>query len=169
MFLMFLYFCFRQKIEGGRCRGWRGRGRAGRSQRWGLPGGEDEAQEASKVSWAIITKSIWMGSGCSRVVEDTPCYREVMGLNPTGCLAFFCSLSYQLCILNAGPFRLVISVRAVFRVTNKWPHIVRSAKQTSCTSLTKCGINWRLAALQQHCYYTVLLNGSWECSVYQLM
>ena len=35
------------------------------------------------------------GSGCSTAVERMSCNREVVGLNPTGCWAFFPSLSSQ--------------------------------------------------------------------------
>ena len=39
------------------------------------------------------------GSSCSTVVENTLHDREVVGLNPAGCRAFFSSLSYQKCVL----------------------------------------------------------------------
>ena len=41
--------------------------------------------------WAEIVKS----SGCSTAVEHTPRDREVVGLNPAGCWAFFSSLFSQ--------------------------------------------------------------------------
>ena len=44
---------------------------------------------------AVVACSTTEGSGCTTVVEHTPCNREVMDSNHARCLAFFSSLCTQ--------------------------------------------------------------------------
>ena len=45
---------------------------------------------------SLLHKISWWGSGCSTAVEHTPHYREVVGLNPAKCWAFFSSHLYPI-------------------------------------------------------------------------
>ena len=55
---------------------------------------ENPAVMAQLVKFSIfehlkLQLSLILGNGCSTAVERTPQNREVVGLNPTGCWAFF--------------------------------------------------------------------------------
>ena len=50
-----------------------------------------------------------LGSGCSTAVEHTPCFRQVVGSNPTGCWAF------SLLISSASFIRSFIEVQHYFK------------------------------------------------------
>ena len=54
-----------------------------------------------------------LGSGCSTVVEHTPRYREVVGLNPAWRWAFFYSLSFSVLSLSISGVSLIRALREV--------------------------------------------------------
>ena len=62
-----------------------------------LPQSHDSVFLSEQSVEAIFGLYKATGSGCTTEVEHMPHDREVMGLNPTECWAFFSSLSYQQC------------------------------------------------------------------------
>ena len=69
------------------------------------------------ICFLFVTNYQQNGSGCGKAVDHTPCFQEVKGFRPAGCLDFFFCLNFSVLKENLKVFATNISMKIYEKYT----------------------------------------------------